>query len=512
MTVATSSPDERDDLIDGVARTAAAWDRYFWIWAAVFVCLFSVCSIVQDLRTKMWNDEIVTLLVAQQSGPIAIIRATKDGMDATPPLYPIIVSGVRAIVHSDALVVRLPSTLGFSGMLLAILAFCRRRMPPEYALLAASTAILSCGFYATEGRCYGCVLGCAAAALWCWQAAAERKARAGWLVGIAAFLSLATAFHYYSIFLLVPLGAAELLRWRRSGHFDTAVAAVLASPLVVLGLHYPLIHAGTRYLAHFWVPGIATWRAAPEFYLQYALIPAGIALAGLVALALTPESRRVKPVCTLPAHVWTLLAALSLMPVVVAAISLHTIHVFLARYVLWSVLGLAIGSSALLWRCSHELPRMGRIVAAVLTAAVCWQGYINLRQPVTLRQAEALQQVLASVPIGPEPIVVAHDHGFMELSYYSTEPLRHRLIYPLSEELELRYEGSDLDYRLLSAISRHTNLQIENLNSLLVSHPDFILVATPKDYLPRYLISAGYRLASIASREGAVAYQVYAPQ
>ena len=129
------------------------------------------------------------------------------------------------IVRPDALAVRLPSTLGFIGMLGCIMVFCHRRMPARYAFLAALFAATACGFYATEGRAFGLVMGCAAGALLGWQRAADRSPRLLALTLLGVFLMAMTALNYYSIFFLFPLGLAEIVRWRQRGRLDFAVLA-----------------------------------------------------------------------------------------------------------------------------------------------------------------------------------------------------------------------------------------------------------------------------------------------
>jgi hypothetical protein len=177
------------------AEESVFWlpDRHFWRCAVVFVLAFLTCGVVTDVRMKMWNDEIFTLYVAQQGSPAAILRGVHDGMDATPPLYPVLVSSILPLVWNDGLAVRLLSTLGFGAMLVFVLAFCRRRLPTAYAFIAALLAVVSCAFYATEGRSYGLVLGCAAGALYCWQSAAVHERRILSLVSLSFLLAFATA-------------------------------------------------------------------------------------------------------------------------------------------------------------------------------------------------------------------------------------------------------------------------------------------------------------------------------
>ena len=120
-------PDYASSLAGVARRIDSAAERHFWRCTLVFLLVFTACAIALDFRMKMWNDEVVTLYVAQQGSPAEIVAATKDGMDATPPLYPIMVAAILPVVRPDALAVRLLSTLGFAGMLLAVLAFCHRR-------------------------------------------------------------------------------------------------------------------------------------------------------------------------------------------------------------------------------------------------------------------------------------------------------------------------------------------------------------------------------------------------
>jgi len=488
----------------------SAVELRFWRYAAVLLLVVFACSMVQDLRLKMWNDELFTLYVARQGSPIAIVTAIKDGMDGTPPLYPVIVSAALPIARDDALAVRLPSTLGFVAMLYFILVFCRRRMPAIYALIAALVAAIACGFYATEGRCYGLVLGCTAGALVGWQVATESKARAPAFTLMAVCLMLATALHYYSIFLLIPLAAGEAVRWRQRRRPDPVVLGAMLPALVVLIAHYPLIAVGRKYLVHFWAPGIASWRQIPGFYFQFALLPIGIIVVGLIARALRPDSverERGKP-SALPPREWVAIVMLAAMPILVVALSKYTTHIFLARYTLWAEIGLAILSASVLYQSTAKQPLVGVAVLGALMVTFGAYQWRALREQPTLRQGEAIRRELRFVPRGTEPIAISYNHAFVELSYYAEPQLRERLAYPLSRSLELRYRGTDLDYFLLSGLGARTQLAVVDLTKFLQANPRFVLASTPTDYLPQYLDSAGYRLTPVDPQNAPGLYEV----
>ena len=498
-------------------RVNSTLERHTWGFASVLLLLFLACCTIEDLHIKMWNDEILTLYVAQQVSPVEIVKATKEGMDTTPPLYPIIVSAMRSIVRPDALAVRLPSTLGFASMLLCVLAFCRRRMSAVYAFIAALLAAIACSFYATEGRSYGMVLGCAAGALLCWQVAAECKPRVLWLTLLGLLLMLATALHYYSIFLLVPLGLGELVRWRSLKKPEVTIMIAMAPALAVLALHYPLIAGARKYLPHFWPPGIASWSQIPGFYLQFSLIPAGMIVMAFILLGIadSTKSRSLASQVattprTFPIHEWVAIVTLALMPIAVVVISKYTAHVFVFRYALWAVIGLAIVTASVLCVTSGEQRLIGPAALGLVLAICVTQQALGLRQAPALRQGEAARRALQSLPDRSEPIVIGYGHAFMELSYYAEPRLRERLVYPLSRGLDLRYKGFDLDFFLLSALRHRTRLHVVDLDAFLRSTPRFVLVVYPTDYLPRYLLAAGYRLTPTSSEPMPILYEVEA--
>ena len=495
------SPDQvrRDSTLD------VALERHFWRYTTIFLLLFLCWSLIQDVRLKMWYDELFTLYVARQGSPVEVVKATLQGVDASPPLYASIVSCLLPIVRHDALAVRLASTLGFVAMLACTMAFCHRRMPAVYAFLATLFAAIACGFYATEGRAFGLVLGCAAAALVCWQRAADRSPRLLALLLLAVFLMLMTALNYYSIFFLFPLGLAEITRWRQRGRADVAVFAALASALAILALHLPFINASKRFVGHFW--SNASWIQIPELYLRFALIPIAAVLLALLLRGFSNSARDpVRPV--LPYYEWVAITALSLTPVFIIVVSRYTTHVFTYRYALWCVIGIAVLAAASIRVISGGQPRVVLGFIVVLLAVLVGQQVLAFREGTELRQAGALLRQLQSQPEGAEPIVVGYDHAFMELAYYAGPKLRNRIVYPLSQTLDKRYKGFDLDFFNLSALRSRTNLPIVDLEEFLRANPRFILAAHPKDYLPAYLQSIGYRLVSLNPGQSPSIYEV----
>ena len=461
----------------------------------------------------MWLDEFFTLYLARQHDTLNIVRATKAGLDNSPPLYAIICSRMLSAINDQALAIRLPSTLGFTGMLCFVLAFCRRFMPALYCFVAAFFLCAACGYYASEGRCYGLVLFFAAAALYCWQNTAGDTGRV-WAISLLALCLMSmTALHYYSVFFVFSLAIAEIVRWQHSGKRDLGTGAALLSPLVVLALHYPLIMACRRASLHFWPDSIAAWRQIPEFYLRFFFLdPFLVFFVSLLAVAVVgrcsaaPEKARF-----LPAE-WTAIGLLSVSPVLMVAVAKYTTHIFLKRYALWAVIGLSILSATILYLSSHADPAVGIVALGTLTCIIAGQSIVDFRHAAVLREGEVISQALKCLPAGSEPIVIGYERAFAELSYYSEPPLRERLVYPISESLELRYRGTDVNYLQMSALEHWTNLNIVDLNKFLGKNPHFILATGPDEYLSRYLREAGYRLSPISTGIAPILYEAEAPR
>jgi hypothetical protein len=492
----------------------ATLERYFWLWSVLFAVLFLAGAVVKDVRTPMWTDELLTLYISQQAGPVEMVKATLEGNDGMPPLYAMIVRAILPVVRSEALAVRLPSTLGYCGMVMCLLAFCRRRLPAAYSMAAALLACDACLAYSIEGRSYGIVLGCAAGALLCWQSAVDGRRRNLAIPLLALCVALMTAMHYYSMFFLVPLFLAEMVRWRTSRKLDLGVLAAMAPVLLVLGVHYPLITGSAPFQKHFWSP--AAWHNIPEFYDAYfgtmlgrCMLPIGV----LAVFSTTPDDRSAKqPSLIVPE--WVVAGAFSLMPLCVVVLSKYTTHVFVSRYVLWAVPGFAVLVAALLCRVARGRAAVGVSLLGLLVAlaALGEVSYLrHVRERPALRFGEVVRQALASLPNGTEPIVVADVHVFMDLSYYAESRIRERLIYPVSSELELRYFGYDTASLILTALSHRTKLHIIGYGAVIASQKRFVLAALPSNPLPWDLIKAGYRVVPIDSSIAPVLFDVEAP-
>jgi mannosyltransferase len=488
------------------------FERQFWRWSVLFIMLLFAALIVRDIRTKLWTDEFFTLFMAREAGAEAIVNASLDGLDSAPPLYPIIVHFLLPIVRHDALAARLPATAGYCVMLVCLLAVSRRRLGASYAWTPPLLAFAVCDYYGSEGRPYGLVLGCAAAALLCWQAATDDRRRTVAAPLLALSLALATALHYYSIFLSIPLMLGEIARQWKSRRFAPGLLLALGSGPIVLAAHYPIIAVTRHTTAFFWSQ--PSWSLVTAFYNEYVrtilYVCGGFAL---IALALFPPARAAAAPRSrgVPAHELIAAAAMVLMPPVAMVVSAYTTHAFVDRYVLWANIGAALLGGALLRIAAGGQPVVGILISALLVAQVAGHQVREMSGPATLRRGESLNQALRAVPDTAEPIVISDVHAFMELAFYGEPRWKDRLVYALSRDLEMRYNGSDTRTRMMSAARSHTSLRVADYAAILSENLRFVLAARPDDYLLRHLLGEGFRISALPSPVGLLLFEVSRP-
>jgi len=357
------------------------------------------------------------------------------------------------------------------------------------------------------------MLCCGAAALLCWQLAADGVRKVLSLILMAISLCAMTALHYYSIFFLVPLFAAELVRWRKSGKLDVAALAAMAPVLLVLALHYPLIAAGRRFLVYYW--SHASWTNIPDVYenlsFSFLLLPAAATLLVRI-LAVPPDKRRAPRGLTLPE--WTAFGIFPVMPLFVMILSLFTTHAFVERYALWASIGISVWIAALLYNEARSKLVVGALTLGLLICLIFVREVRGLVKGNPIRLGQTTLDEISSLPSGPqvnsEPIVIFNHGVFLELWYHVPE-LRARLIFPLAPNLDLKYSGSDTGPLLMEALSHRTNLRIVPYDALLAANRHFILAAGPESYMPWQLIRAGYRVMPLEDTKNPSLYQVDAP-
>ncbi len=484
-------------------------------FVAIFLLVLFAAAITEDLRVPLWTDELLTLYVTSQPTIPDVLGAIREGVDSQPPLYDLLVRSLRPIIPNDALRVRLPSTVGFILMCMCVFLFVQRHLPAIYAVLAMLAAALTTWTYAFEGRSYGMVLGCVGVALVSWQAAAETGQRRA-LVALSLSLAAAIAFHYFAVLVLCALFAGESVRWWKSRKLDLPMLAALLFPPLVLIPHLSLIRAGRPFVKYFWSK--ALFESLYSFYfpvvrsLWVAFCVAALCLLWLAARGAKSKNEKQRQTnSALPAHEWMVAFTLMLLPELVIVALYFTIQVFVDRYLLWSMIGVAIFLTMVLYRLAGG----SRTVAAIVTVPLLIASAVTIVHAATerpfLRHAASLQRELLRIPSGPTPIVIANVHAFMELSFYSEPDLRRRLVYLISPELSRYYNHTDTSALLMSALRRREPLGIADYDTFIAANPSFIVAGESGDWIVQHLRRLNYHFVPLDEGTDPELFEVQAP-
>ena len=489
-------------------------DRRAWLWLAVFVAVFLGSTLAIALRQGMWTDEFFTFYVSSQPSVRELIRAIREGVDNSPPLYFLILHSLRPLLGSSAAALRLPSMLGVGLMCVTVFAFGLRRYPALYAAVAMLFAANALQDFASEARAYGLVLGLTGAALYCWQSAAEGRRRK-WNIPLMSFsLMAAISLHYFAVFLLIPLSLGELVRKYTARKLDVAMLAALIVTPVALLPHLTLIQAEKPFLQYFWskaiIDNLIFFFNQDYFRVLEYLLPAIPILAIWPSKPTAADDRR-----GLAAHEWTAVASLAAMPVVVFLIAKYTTGTFVDRYVSWAVLGFSLVLTAVVYRISPRNDVVACSMVAILLGVLGAGTLHTLRARdylIKTHGGAAFSALLESAPAGPEPILVADLHVFMALAHYGAPNLRPRVSFVVDRTLERKYAGYDTSSYLLSALRRRSSLRIYNYREFMAANPKFLLAAKQSDWLVWQLIRSGCRVTPIRENADFGVYRIEQPQ
>ncbi|HET9217269.1 MAG TPA: glycosyltransferase family 39 protein, partial [Terriglobia bacterium] len=487
------------------------FDRYVtWLFALFLAGMF-VHAIRVDLRLALWTDEIFTYYISERPAIPDIFAAIRDGADAQPPLYSLVVRALRPLIPNDGLRLRLPSTLGVFLMSSCIFFFVRRRLPALFAILASLAALRLVWPYVSEGRAYGITLGCISVALVCWQRSTDgSKVLIPSAVGIS--LAAAIAFHYFSVFVIGALLVGEAMRWLNLRKVNLRMLAALLMPIAVLIPHVLLLRGPQALVKNYWS------KAQPSTLYEYYL-PAVLILRNFLILALALcigvhvvafiRRRLRQPVTShMPKQEWLAALTLVVLPTGVILTSLLTVKMFVDRYVLWSAIGMGISLAVLL----HRGLRDSQLAAGLLLLPLLLWSYqtVRARAPSGLQHSGSLQQQIQAAHAEPAPIVVPHLHHFMEIWFYSNDEIRSRLIYFVSPDLEFHYKKSDTASLLMSALRRHVPIGVEDYEAFIRANPRFIVAGDGEgDWIVPHLRASNFRFVPMEGAE--LLYEVQAP-
>ena len=479
--------------------------------ARPLLCLVLVAvtaaTLVLAHRRPLWNDELFTYYVSRL-GIDDMWSTLATGVEQTPLTFYLATRASLDVLGYGGIAMRLPELLGFLLMSVCVFLFVERRTSPLYALVAVLFPIATIAYgYAYEARAYGLVLGFSAAALLCWQVAAEGGShRLLAALGTAVSLAAAVASHYYAVLILVPLLVGEATRSTVRRRIDWLVLGSFCGALVPLVAFSSLIADAKDYSTSFWAQ--PSWHAAIRFYPDSLMDrPLGLVLAVFAAVVAFVgwrgwRRRRSAGPSIPPSHELAALATLVLLPFFGVALGKLVTGAYTDRYVLSALVGIAILIALAAWWTDAGVPALG--LALLLVFALFAGARIVERSGDATADADAQAQALAlleSHRAGAEPIVVASPHDFFELSHRVARDGGPRLhLHRADPALARRYLETDAVELGVTGMKGIAPLRVESFRRFVASHSRFVVYGRYRawDWLTSQLRASGAHTRVIA--------------
>ncbi|MEH0935568.1 glycosyltransferase family 39 protein [Micromonospora psammae] len=337
----------------------------------------------------LWNDELVTWHATSLS--VDQFRMLIGNIDLVHAFYYLVISATTAVTGESTVALRLPSVVAI-GATAGLVALIGRRLfdTPVGVLAGLLFALLpTVSRYAQEARSYALVTLAAVAATWLFLRAVDRSSRPRWwayglmlvLVGWLHFVALlVVAAHLLYLWRAVP---GETPRWLWAA--STGIGGLFILPLLVLG---------SRQSGQIsWVEndGDAVLRFLENLTGTMVALVVVVVLA-VLAMALAGADRRS---ATLMLAVWALL------PPIAGYLTFTWLHLFLARYFLftvpaWALLA-AFGTCRLLQVVTRgRMPAAWLVGAALLLPAMAWHT-LPAHQEVRSNEADGQPRYLEAV-------------------------------------------------------------------------------------------------------------------
>ncbi|HEY1341416.1 MAG TPA: glycosyltransferase family 39 protein [Bryobacteraceae bacterium] len=511
-----------------VNRFGGLWDACArWMDARAPVCLllcgwvYLVATCIRAQNRLFWYDELLTVNLCALPRFADVWTGVRAGIDLNPPLQYVAVRASQALFGAGHLGTRLPVVVSFLVMSLFVFLYLRRRVPAGWALAGMMLPWLTEAYrFALDARPYGILLGCSAAALYCWSRAAETdRGRGAALAGLTVSVSLALLTHCYAVLLAIPLAAGELARFHRSRRADWPVWTALALAALPVAIYPalasvsgPAVGRGSQFHVNLWTaPGAYRELLEPAFWPL-------LCLAMLIAAAVPGNDE--KRGDSVPRHELAALAGFVSIPIFAVLLGAATTGSFSLRYGSPGVIGIACLIAWAGARGSRHAARAGA-VAGVACFLFFAGGFVaEVQAALRASVAQAAAAPAATVPAAPRinvpahsllslasanslPVVIGSGLVFLEVEHYGGEALLRRTYYLVDRDVAMRRTASAGFEAALPLMKRmlHLRANVEPLNTFLEQRPQFLLYSRGYCWVLPELLDRDWRMRLLA-KEG----------
>jgi hypothetical protein len=473
-------------------------------WANIGISVVILYTLIRNVLVAasrpFWFDELNTVIVAGQPTLGKVWYALRHAEDSAPLLYVVVEHVCGIILPRAEIAYRVPSILACACILWCLFVFIRTRSSPGVAFVCAALPLFTQIYwrYSVEARSYECVVACAAAALVCYQRLENKR----WVIGLAASLFAAEAFHYYAFFVFAPFLVAELIHAIKTRVVRRHVWLAIFSGFLPLLAAYPIVRQIKEfYGAHFW--GQPTWAVVWNMYGRLPYRAALVAMVALVVMAVitifAPVWRRSDATPELSfANEHVVVIVLIGLPII-EYVGIELAHGALSmRYALALILGVSIAAS-------YTLRFLGRWVVAPAIVVMLililgqevfqWRGKMP-RPGQFISPASSFEKFAGQAGHTDLPIVVSDGGDYLPIAYYASPQWRGRVTALIDPAKAVVYAGSDSIDRQLSALRCCFALRVYDFSVFASEYPSFLLYSDGGDfdYWPRALAAGKYNL------------------
>jgi hypothetical protein len=477
-----------------------------WLGWAILL-LTAVISITWSAHKLLEQDEIFSLQTDRVPTLAEVLHIQHYyPISLEPPPYHVLSHAAIAVFGPTAFALRLPALMGYLFMQLCLYFFVRNLAGTgaparRTGLLAMAIPALTWTlYYSAEGRPYGVLLGCYAAAALCWQVSARRNLarvpRTWPLLGLASALALTVNVHFYGILLLIPICGAEAVRSFDRRHLDRGMLLAIATGIASISLALPFVKASEEFKKHYYAGPVSAHMLTQPYrqmlidytafskVVQTLLIILLLIVATVVLWACIHAVRQ-RQVVVSGAEV-TLVTLLVLMPGFAFVLGKFVTHALEVRHSIGAIVAITTLFALAFLPVVRRSRPFASLIAATITTTIIING-LRIRstaadQRHTLAGLKLSADLKSVIDSSTDKNLYFQDLGQWETAslYEPDQALRSRLVLVYSRGEEMKYEDHDTMYLTATHTMKFSPQPITSYDQLRTLPGDHIFVTYRK--------------------------------